>query len=643
MEIGLLVGIPLLTFLILSTLDKKHTRMAGSMACLSTLVGLVISIGLWNQNLSLALPWIELGSFQLPINLQSDPLNAFMLPMVHGIALLVQIYSTQYMKGDPNYTGYFAYIQLFIFSMVGIVLGGNLLVIYIFWELVGLSSYLLIGFWHTKPRPVWAAQKAFILNRIGDAAFLSGILLLIYYTGTVEFSELKMSIATIEPSMLTVIGLLLFGGCVGKSAQFPLSAWLPDAMEGPTPVSALIHAATMVAAGIFLMARIAFLLTPTAEIAIVVVGLITMVDGALRACLAWDIKKVLAYSTQSQLGLMVVAIGLGAWPLALFHLFTHAFFKAGLFLSAGSVIHAMSPKSSIGFDPQDMRNMGGLKTYMPITFLSYLLCAAALIGLPLTTGFLSKDAIFLAILTKTEAWGSGAYLLLMLSIASAALTAYYMTRQVVLVFWGKARYDQNLISPHESGIRMTLPMSILSVGSLFFVFSLHPWDATSGWLVKHLNFPALPHVTLVPLITLLLSGVGILWAAKKIRIIDNGFKPNTRLRLNLSLLRDYQEKQRYTHFFVKPFQWVANGIKNIEIYLIDGLVYFFGLLLIKLSELSDWSDRKIVDGTVRNIAALTRQGGYWMKSLQNGKIQSYYTMTFISLILLIIWLMAGYL
>jgi len=640
MEIGLLTGIPLLTFLILIVLGKKFAPAAGIAGCIATGIGLLISLGVWGKNLKVEIPWVSLPGFELSVTAQTDFLNAFLLPLIHGIALLVQIYSLKYMKSDPAFHRYFAYLQLFVFSMLGIVLGGNLIVLYIFWELVGLSSYLLIGFWHSKPRTVWAAQKAFILNRIGDAAFLAGILLLIYHSGTVELSQIGRALPQLEGSTQTLIGLLLFGGCMGKSAQFPLSAWLPDAMEGPTPVSALIHAATMVAAGIFLMARIAFLLTPQAEIFIAAIGLITMVDGAIRACYAWDIKKVLAYSTQSQLGLMVFAIGLGAWQLAIFHLLTHAFFKAGLFLSAGSVIHAVTPAESSDFDPQDMRNMGGLKSKLPVTFVCYVICSAALAGLPLTSGFLSKDAIFLAVLGKTESWGVVSYLILTVSILSAALTAYYMTRQLRLIFWGEPRYDQQVVRPHESNLMMTIPMAILAFCSFFFLFSFNPFDATTGWLLKRLNVFILPHATLVPLITLALSVMAIMLAIKRVSVPA---QKSVEEPVRLSLLRNFSEEQRYTHFFLKPFQYVASGLQLVEVHLVDAMVNLGGKLLVGLSQVAGWIDRKLVDGLVAGVAGTARQGGYLIKSLQNGKIQSYFMVTFISLILLIVWLAAGYL
>ncbi len=645
MEIGLLIGIPFVAFLTLLLAGSRVSGISGLIGCLATAAGLILSLSILNRELVIDIPWISSGGFRLDFSLQTDSRTSAMLPLVHGIALLVQCYSIGYMKGDRAISRYFAFIQLFLFSMIGIVLAGNLIIIYIFWELVGLSSYLLIGFWNHKPRTVWAAQKAFILNRIGDAAFLSGILLLIYHTGTIQFSGLPDATAGLAPGTLTLIGLLLFGGCIGKSAQFPLSGWLPDAMEGPTPVSALIHAATMVAAGIFLMARIALLLTPQAELIIAVIGLITMADGAVRACRAWDIKRVLAFSTQSQLGLMVFAIGLGAWQIALFHLVTHAFFKAGLFLSAGSVIHAITPHdgSANSFDPQDMRTMGGLRLKLPVTFACYLLCAAALAGLPLFSGFLSKDAIFLAALQKHADWGVFAYIALAVAMLSAGLTAYYMSRQLWLVFGGEPRFDTREIHPHESGIVMWLPMAVLTLMSFFFVFSLNPFDASGSWFLSYFNVSPHGHSVLIPALSAAISLGAIALAITRARSAPGFLSPAEQAVKSPGnvFLRDYSEEKRYTVFFLSPFQLMGRVSDFTDRYLVDGIVNAGGSLLVKISEISGWADRVLVDGVVRLITKAAKTTGSFVRTLQSGKVQSYYLVTFISLIMLVIWLVAG--
>ncbi len=645
MEIGLLIGIPFVAFLTLLVVGSRISGIAGLLGCLATAAGLLLSLSLLNRDLLIDIPWISSGGFRLNFSMQTDSRTSVMLPLVHGVALLVQCYSIGYMKGDKAISRYFAFIQLFLFSMIGIVFAGNLIIIYIFWELVGLSSYLLIGFWNHKPRTVWAAQKAFILNRIGDAAFLSGILLLIYYAGTIQFSELLDATAGLEPATLTLIGLLLFGGCIGKSAQFPLSGWLPDAMEGPTPVSALIHAATMVAAGIFLMARVALLLTPQAQLIIAIIGLITMADGAVRACKAWDIKRVLAFSTQSQLGLMVFAIGLGAWQIALFHLVTHAFFKAGLFLSAGSVIHAITPSegSAGSFDPQDMRTMGGLRRKLPVTFICYLLCAAALAGLPFFSGFLSKDAIFLAAVGKYADWGVFAYIALAVAMLSAGLTAYYMSRQLWLIFGGYPRFDTNVVHPHESGMIMWLPMAILTLLSFFFVFSINPFDASGGWFLSYFGVISPGHSVVIPTLSAIISLGAIGLAISRARSSSGFLSPSeTAARTPKSIfLLDYSEERRYTGFFLVPFQITAIISDYTDRFLVDGIVNIVGKGLVGMSAIARWTDRVLVDGSVRLVTKTAKTTGNFVRTLQSGKIQSYYLVTFISLIMLIIWLAAG--
>jgi NADH-quinone oxidoreductase subunit L len=571
-----------------------------------------------------------------------------MLLLVHFIALLVQVYSVAYMKHDPDRYRYFAFLQLFIFSMLGIVLAGGLLVMYIFWELVGLSSYLLIGFWYKKPRAVWAAKKAFILNRIGDAAFLTGILLLLHYTGATTFAELPTAILSLSPALLTTIGICLFGGAVGKSAQFPLSAWLPDAMEGPTPVSALIHAATMVAAGIFLLARISFLLTPNAQLVVAVVGTITMLHGAWKATQAWDIKQVLAYSTISQLGLMVLAAGVGSSQVAIFHLLTHAFFKAGLFLSAGSVIHALesSDKAST-FDPQDMRTMGGLRTVMPRTFICFVVCAAALAGLPLFSGFLSKDAIFLAAFARAGEVGSWYYILPVMAVLAAGFTAYYMVRQLWLVFMGESRFITEVeVKPHESPALMWAPMALLALGSLFFWFSPNPIDA-SGWFLHLMAYQEGFHALWVPGLSVLVTGLGLALGYR--RAIGAGFLPEgseqeekEETAGRFKLLADFDTTNQQYIFFIVPFQKIAHFCVAMEKRVIDYLVNGIGRTTVVLAHLLSWTDRNITAGGVKVVIATARGAGGVVRLFQNGKIQSYFVVTFISILLLLLWtLMLG--
>lgn len=648
----LLLGFPLLAFIFLWVGGRGFNKAAGWIGATVTGLGLLICLVYFDPTNvhTINFEWIRLGTFTVDLPLRFDGLTWLMLLLVHFVALLVQIYSTSYLSHDPSLYRYFAFIQLFLFSMIGILLSGGLLVMYIFWELVGLSSYLLIGFWYKKPRAVWAAQKAFILNRIGDAAFLAGILLLIANVDSTNFNDLPVLIQSLSPSLLTTIGICLFGGCVGKSAQFPLSAWLPDAMEGPTPVSALIHAATMVAAGIFLMARIAFLLTPDAQLVIATIGTITMGYGALKATRVWDIKRVLAYSTMSQLGLMVLAVGLGNWQLAIFHLTTHAFFKAGLFLSAGSVIHALAPSDGLSkFDPQDMRNMGGLRKVMPITFACYLICSAALAGLPFFSGFLSKDAIFLHAFSLADEKGFVAYLIPLMAMAAAGLTAYYMTRQVWLVFMGKPRYSIAEVHPHESSFVMWLPMVILSGLSVFVWFSFNPVHASSGWFLSWLGVLSEHHSSTIPVISVIITALSITAAYKQANS-EKGFsslphflgkvtlqRVKRGINLQSRLLAEHSEERAVKEFFLIPVLQVANFFQYLEVRIVNSFVDRFAKFTVVLSHVINWFDKNVIDGGVRLTAFLIRLTGRAGRRIQNGKIQSYFLVTTLSLVALLLW------
>lgn len=638
----LLLGLPFSCFLLLWIGGKSLNKFAGWVGVLVTAAGLLISLTSADPGADhyIRFQWLSIGSHSITLSFRFDTLSAMMLVIVHFVALLVQLFSTAYMHEDRNVNRYFAFIQLFLFSMLGIVLAGSLLVMYIFWELVGLSSYLLIGFWYTKKRPVWAAQKAFVLNRIGDAAFLTGILMLFYYTGSTDFEVLSMEAGNISPGILTAIGICLFGGCVGKSAQFPLSGWLPDAMEGPTPVSALIHAATMVAAGIFLLARISFLLTVDARIVILVIGAITMVTGAVKALKGWDIKKVLAYSTMSQLGLMVMAVGFGSWQTALFHLATHAFFKAGLFLSAGSVIHAVTPhEGQPDFDPQDMRTMGGLRKALPVTFICFSICAAALAGLPFFSGFLSKDAIITEGFLWAAEFGAAGYLFPVLVILSAGLTAFYMTRQVWLVFFGTGRFPAT-VHPHESPVAMWLPMALLSALSLFFWFSINPFNA-EGWFLHWIGKEHGAHLTWVPFVASAVTFISIFLAYRQTSV-ENPFKMNDPVpagepaQSRWSGLRGYSREE----YFLIPFETIAKYLKAFEKNVVDALVDLVAKGGVVFGHFIAWVDRLFVDGAVNLTVFSIRSAGQAARNMQSGRIQSYYIVTVMGVFLLILWLVA---
>ena len=646
LPVSLLLGMPFLVFLCLWLGGKNLNRVAGWIGAITTAIGLYVSVLYSDPDVlhTIRFNWALIGNLPIELSFRFDTLSCVMLVVVHFVALLVQIYSTSYLSHDTGLHRYFAFLQLFLFSMIGIILSGSLLVMYVFWELVGVSSYLLIGFWYLKPRAVWAAQKAFILNRIGDAAFLTGILMLFYYIGSTDFEVLAITVDSISPGVLSAIGLCLFGGCMGKSAQFPLSGWLPDAMEGPTPVSALIHAATMVAAGIFLLARISFLLTADARLVVTIIGTITMLIGALKATQVWDIKRVLAYSTMSQLGLMVVAVGFGSWHTAIFHLTTHAFFKAGLFLSAGSVIHALTPsKAEALFDPQDMRTMGGLAKLLPVTFVCFLLCASALAGLPLFSGFLSKDAIIAEGFIWAEKCGSFGYLFPVTVLFSAGLTAFYMVRQVWMVFLGDKRYQAfETVHPHESSPFMWVPMASLALLSVFVWFSWNPFHAGESWYLFLLGKEESVHFTWLPYLAGSVSVVAIVLAYIQIRSKDPfqiySSDKDSGLLSKLDVLDWTTDFARET-FFLKPFSFFTSLAKRFESRVIDAFVNFVAKGSVVIAHLISWIDRNVVDGGVHFTVFTVRSSGQAVRKIQNGKIQSYFLASIIGVFLLILWML----
>jgi NADH-quinone oxidoreductase subunit L len=467
--------IPLLASLVNIFLGGRlGKKLAGGLACAAVAASFVIALLVFWQ-----LPaggtfrdtvytWIESGSFQVKLSFQVDALTAVMVLVVTGIGFLIHLYSLGYMGHDEGMTRFFVYLNLFIFFMLLLVMGDNLLVLFVGWEGVGLCSYLLIGFWYHDHKNTIAGNKAFIVNRIGDFGFMLGILLIVTELGrqgiwTLDFGELQEHVNLLSPEIITLITLLLFVGATGKSAQIPLFVWLPDAMAGPTPVSALIHAATMVTAGVYMTARLHFLfaLAPATLSLIAIIGAATAFFAATVALAQTDIKRVLAYSTVSQLGYMFLAVGVGAFSAAIFHLFTHAFFKACLFLGAGSVIHALDGE-------QDMRNMGGLRAYLPTTYWTYLVATLAISGAPLTAGFFSKDLI----LWQAYSSPHGSTELWLVAWITAGMTAFYMFRQFFMVFHGEFRGSEHVKAHiHESPPAMTLVLVVLAVGSIF-----------AGWL-----------------------------------------------------------------------------------------------------------------------------------------------------------------
>ncbi|GMQ98810.1 MAG: NADH-quinone oxidoreductase subunit L [Acidimicrobiia bacterium] len=522
-----------------------------------------------------------------------DPLSALLTMIVTGVGALIHLYSIGYMHGDERYARFFAYLNLFIASMLILVLASNYAVMFIGWELVGLSSYLLISFWFTKPSAAAAGKKAFVVNRIGDWGFLVALMIIFASFGTFDFGVIFVS----APSVLTVgtataITLLLFLGATGKSAQIPLYIWLPDAMEGPTPVSALIHAATMVTAGVFMMARSAVLfeLAPVSGAVVATVGGATALLAAVIAVTQMDIKKVLAYSTISQLGYMVMGIGVGAYTAGVFHLTTHAFFKALLFLGAGSVIHGMA-------NQQDMRKMGGLRKFMPITFVTMTVGWLAISGIFPFSGFWSKDEVLAAVFQRGGLW----LILWFVGIVAALLTAFYMTRLYVLTFYGEPRWDAD-VNPKESSWTMTAPLVVLALAATVFGafntparLAFEHFLAPSFALIGESETLSLSLLITLAAFTMLVAIGGIIWswrtyAGDELPAEDSSF---WRRGLDGFGVDDF-----YGKYIVAPGRTMSQWF-------------------------SDTADPKGIDGVSHGIAGGVRSAGEGLKTLQSGQVRSY--------------------
>ncbi|MFB6605074.1 NADH-quinone oxidoreductase subunit L [Streptomyces noursei] len=454
--------------------------------------------------------WIPVGGFRADLAFQLDQLSMTFVLLITGVGSLIHIYSIGYMEHDERRRRFFGYLNLFLAAMLLLVLADNYLLLYVGWEGVGLASYLLIGFWQHKPSAATAAKKAFLVNRVGDMGLSIAIMLMFTTFGTFAFGPVLTATGGASEGKLTAIGLMLLLAACGKSAQVPLQSWLGDAMEGPTPVSALIHAATMVTAGVYLITRSGaiFNAAPDAQTAVVAVGAVTLLFGAIVGCAKDDIKKALAGSTMSQIGYMVLAAGLGpiGYAFAIMHLVTHGFFKAGLFLGAGSVMHGMN-------EEVDMRRYGGLRTYMPVTFVTFGLGYLAIIGFPGLSGFFSKDKIIEAAFARggSEGWILGGAALL-----GAAITAFYMTRVMLMTFFGEKRWDPKEVHPHESPKVMTIPMIVLAVGSVFAGGLFSAGDSFVRWLepvtsFAHGHSPVSAGAVTAATMVVLVIGVGIAW------------------------------------------------------------------------------------------------------------------------------------
>ena len=607
--------LPLAMFLLLGLLDTKlKPRVAGILGTLGMTVCTALAYytaylfftqsrvdGVYPSHTPVNYEWLRFTEYlHIDLGIYLDPISVMMLVVITTVSLMVHIYSLGYMHGEKGFQRYYAFLSLFSMSMLGLVVATNIFQMYIFWELVGVSSYLLIGFYYTKPAAIAASKKAFIVTRFADLGFLIGILILSFFTKTFDFATLTANPSAIitESAGMTFMGCsvaswalaLIFMGGAGKSAMFPLHIWLPDAMEGPTPVSALIHAATMGVAGVYLVARLfpVYCVTPEVLDLITTVGAITALYAAIVACVQTDIKRVLAFSTISQIAFMIVALGVASdtdlhaglgYMASMFHLFTHAMFKALLFLGAGAIIHAVHSN--------EMSEMGGLRKYMPITHITFLIACLAIAGIPPFSGFFSKDEILTAVMHKSTFWG------IWMTIV-AGLTAFYMFRLYFRIFWWKET-DCSHHTPHEAPLTMTLPLIFLAVVTC--VAGFIPF----GELVSVNGQPYHIHLDMSVATTSIIVAVCAILLATWMYLKENN-KPG-----NIEKATSVLHRAAYRRFYID------------EIYLFITHKIIFNLICRPIA----WFDRHIIDGTMDMFANVTQCVSARIKGLQSGSVQGY--------------------
>lgn len=607
----LLIALPAAGALVLFLAGRRADAW-GHWLGVATVVGaFVVGVAIFLQTLGLPADerlreqslwsWMSSGALEVDFGLRTDTLSLTFVLLITGVGALIHLYSVGYMSHDPNRRRFFAQLNLFVAAMLVLVLGNNFVMLYLGWEGVGLASYLLIGFYQDRPSAATAAKKAFLMNRVGDVGLAIAIFLLWLELGTLQYTEVFARIGEVGSGTVLAITLLLLLGACGKSGQFPLQSWLPDAMEGPTPVSALIHAATMVTAGVYLIARASpiYNLSETGRLVVALIGVVTLMIGAIIGCAYDDIKKVLAYSTVSQIGYMILAVGLGpaGYALGILHLLTHGFFKAGLFLGAGSVMHAMN-------DDVDMRRFGGLWRKMPVTFVTFGLGYLALIGFPFLSGYFSKDAIIEAAFAQEgwQGWVFGG-----LATLAAGLTAFYMTRLMIMTFFGAERWrtvrstDGRDYHPHESPATMTVPMIVLAVGSVFgggVLYGLIPeWLAPVVGERVELEGGALPHAV----IPWLVVGVSLLGVLAGYLFVGRSPVP-------------VQRPQR-----VSPVVAAARADLGANAFN-EAFIERPG---IALTGLLAWFDDRGIDGAVNGTASAFGGGSGRLRRLQTGFVRSY--------------------
>ena len=627
-----LVYLPMLGFGITALIGRRLGRQSGYIAVIAIFLVWVVAMALCYEVLTESAPllpgsqtvhgyevqlftWIPAGSFVVEVGFVVDALTACLLIVVTTIGLLVHVYALGYMAHDPGRWRFFAYLNLFMFSMLLLVLASSFLVVFVAWEMVGLCSYLLIGFWYRRPSAALAAKKAFIVNRVGDVGFALGIMLIFVSLGTLDIREVIERAPSLAPATITAIALLVFTGAMGKSAQFPLHVWLPDAMEGPTPVSALIHAATMVNAGVYLVARTnpIYAAAPSALVIVASIGIFTAILAASIAMTQTDIKRVLAYSTLSQLGYMFAALGVGAFTAAIFHLMAHGFFKGLLFLDSGSVIHAVH-------DEQDMRKMGGLSKKIPITYWTMLIGSLAIAGIPPLAGFFSKDEIL------SESFKTGHLLVWIVGFIVAGRTAFYMFRLMGLTFWGSFRGPREIWDRiHESPPVMTIPLILLAIPSIFIglflglplgasritdwlapIFAeseniLHGEEASVGFQLFGID-----GVLILSTVTLAVIAIAIAW-----RLFGVDLGPFKRTP-QPERVRELTARAPFL-YRASLNKWWFDDLNHVLFMVIGG----------RIAAAMWWFDREVVDGTVNAVGTGTVGIGRELRRIQTGRVQNY--------------------
>ncbi|OQX92098.1 MAG: NADH-quinone oxidoreductase subunit L [candidate division Zixibacteria bacterium 4484_95] len=682
---------PLLSFVLIVFFLNRNNRVSSYFAIAMILTSMVLSFKILVEVLANPHPyeafitWLSWTGFSLPMGIYIDPLAAVMLIVVTIVSSLVHIYSLGYMHGDPRFARFFAYLSLFSFSMLGLVIAGSYVLILVFWELVGLTSYFLIGFWFEKKIAADAGKKAFVTTKLADLGFLLGLVLMIFVIGTATLPELNKKIESLKITagmveenhsskqlhnaemtvhegvskhhkthnrtgeshevgtathgkaiskedakrtliLIGIAGLLMFMGACGKSAQFPFHVWLPDAMEGPTPVSALIHAATMVAAGVYLTARLmgVILISPTMGLVVASIGTITAFMAATIGLVQNDIKRVLAYSTISQLGYMMMVLGLGGYTAGTFHLYTHAFFKALLFLAAGSVIHAVHTN--------DIQEMGGLHKKMKITSITFLIASLSISGIFPFSGFWSKDEIF------AVAFEGGHYVILVIGILVAFMTAFYMFRLYFMTFTGKPRDQHAYDHAHESPYNMTVPLMIFALLSIFAGWWGIPWLHTNYASFVFFGHPhhVEPNMILM-LISLVvaLSGIGLAYLMYYKRAISpetmaQRFKPIYTLLFN-----KYYFDEIYMAIIINPTYRLMEILFKFDQIVIDGMVNGVGKLTLLWSWAKERFDTYVVDGAVNGVGHLSLATGRAIRKTQTGQLQTYALVIFLGAVVLI--------